>query len=180
MYIPTLFFFVCLQVPTALASDLGTLLAMRFLGGFIASPCLAVGGGSIVDLFEPKHLPYCMGIWGSIAALGPVLGPLFGGFAYQNHGWRWPIWIILWMSSFVLALTFFCLPETSEDKILCDRAARMRKLTGNSNWKAAAERAGGLTVQDAIRVYMVRPFALLVYEPIGECVFPYPIVADLL
>lgn len=167
MYIPTLIVYVCLQIPTALAGNLGTLLSMRFLGGLIGSPCLAVGGGSIVDIFEPQYVPYCLGIWGSLAALGPTLGPLFGGFAYQNHDWRWTIWAILWMSGFVLVLSFCFLPETSADKILSDKAARLRKQTGNPKWRSAAERAGTLTLGDAVRIYLIRPFALLIYEPIG-------------
>lgn len=173
VYIPTLVVFLCLQIPTALAGNLGTLLAMRFLGGFVASPVLAVGGGSIVDIFEPHYIPYCLGIWGSLAALGPVLGPLFGGYAYQNHGWRWPMWVVCWMSGFTLVLTFIFLPETSGEKILSDKAARLRKLTGNPIWKPASERAGRLTLGDAVRIYMVRPIALLIYEPIGESILEF-------
>jgi MFS transporter, DHA1 family, multidrug resistance protein len=70
VYIPTLIVYVALQVPTALAGNLGTLFSMRFLGGFFASPCLAVGGATVIDLFEAKHVPYCLGIWGSLAGLG--------------------------------------------------------------------------------------------------------------
>ena len=41
IYILTLIVFVVLQVPTALASNLGMLLAFRFLTGFFGSPVLA-------------------------------------------------------------------------------------------------------------------------------------------
>lgn len=41
VYIATLAVFVALQVPTALAGNLGTLLAFRFLTGFFGSPALA-------------------------------------------------------------------------------------------------------------------------------------------
>ena len=41
VYIATLTVFVALQVPTALAGNLGTLLAFRFLSGFFGSPALA-------------------------------------------------------------------------------------------------------------------------------------------
>ncbi|EXJ89070.1 hypothetical protein A1O3_02134 [Capronia epimyces CBS 606.96] len=166
VYIPTLIVFVCLQVPTALAGNLGTLLSMRLLGGIIGSPCMAVGGASIIDVFEPRYVPYCLGTWGCIAGMGPMIGPLIGGFAFQLHNWRWTIWAILWMSAFVLALTFFFLPETSADKILSDKAARLRKQTGNPEWKSATERVGALSLESVARVYLIRPFAMLIYEPI--------------
>lgn len=41
IYISTLIVFVALQVPAALAKNLGTLLAFRFLTGFFGSPALA-------------------------------------------------------------------------------------------------------------------------------------------
>lgn len=41
VYIATLAVFVALQVPTALAGNLGTLLAFRFLTGLFGSPALA-------------------------------------------------------------------------------------------------------------------------------------------
>ncbi|KAJ8100180.1 major facilitator superfamily domain-containing protein [Lipomyces tetrasporus] len=166
VYIPTLVVFVCLQVPTALSGNLGTLLSMRFLGGFFGSPVLAVGAGSMVDIFEPKHLPYALGIWGSMAALGPLLGPLIGGFAFENHDWRWTIWAISWMSGFLLFVVFFFLPETSADKLLREKAARLCKETGNSKWMSESEKAGPLVIADAVRIYLLRPFALLLLEPI--------------
>ncbi len=167
VYIPTLGVFVCLQVPTALAGNLATFLSMRFLGGFIGSPVMAVGAGSVVDVFRQRHLPYVLGIWGSMAALGPLLGPLFGGFAYQNHGWRWTVWAVLWMSGFTFAFVFLCLPETSADKLLRDKAARLRLQTGNIKWKSESERRPLLTLGDICRIYLFRPFELLALEPIG-------------
>ncbi|KAF4470897.1 multidrug resistance [Fusarium albosuccineum] len=174
VYMPTLVILAALQVPTALAGNLGTFLSMRFLGGFIGSPVLAVGAGSVVDIFEPQHLPYVLGIWGSMAALGPMLGPLFGGFAYQNHGWRWSIWAILWMTGFTLAFVFCCLPESSADKLLRHKATRIRKQTGDERWKSPSEMKDLLSFNEIGRVYLLRPFEPLVLEPIGLgffCVF---------
>jgi DHA1 family multidrug resistance protein-like MFS transporter len=143
---------------------------MRLLGGLVGSPVLAVGAGSMVDVFEPRHLSYCLGIWGSMAALGPLLGPMIGGYAFQNLGsWRWTVWTIAWMSGFVLALIILLLPETSAEKLLSDKARRLRKETEDKNWRTQAEKAGGITLAEAANVYLIRPFALLAYEPIGRC-----------
>lgn len=50
IYIGTLALFVVLQVPTALATNFGMLLAFRFITGFVGSPSLATGGASIGDV----------------------------------------------------------------------------------------------------------------------------------
>ena len=50
VYIITLAIFVLLQIPTALAPNIGSLLVLRFLAGFFASPALATGGATIQDM----------------------------------------------------------------------------------------------------------------------------------
>ena len=42
--------FVILAVPTALVDNYAGLLVLRFLTGFMGSPCLATGGASMQDL----------------------------------------------------------------------------------------------------------------------------------
>jgi DHA1 family multidrug resistance protein-like MFS transporter len=78
VYVGTLIVFVGLQFPTIYAPNIQTLLAMRFFAGFFGSPCLAVGGATMGDMFRPKHLAYALGVWGCGAVSGPVFGPLLG------------------------------------------------------------------------------------------------------
>ena len=106
-------FFVVLQVPTALSKNLGALLPLRFLAGFAGSPPLATGGASIADIWAPEERAIVLGLWGVAGVCGPVLGPLFGGFAAQSEGWTWTIWILLWLSGGSLVFLAFFLPETS-------------------------------------------------------------------
>ena len=113
VYILSLALFVALQVPTALAANLGALLPLRFLAGFAGSPALATGGASLSDVWPPATQAVAIGLWGVAAVSGPVLGPLLGGFASQAKGWTWTIWILLWMSGLALAFLVLLLPETS-------------------------------------------------------------------
>jgi multidrug resistance protein len=96
VYIGTLLVFVLFQIPTALATNFGMLLAFRFLTGFFGSPVLATGGASIGDMFRGTRRAYPMAVWGIGAVSGPVLGPLVGGFAVQARGWTWTIWELMW------------------------------------------------------------------------------------
>ena len=79
------------------------------------------------------------GAWALGAVAGPITGPLIGGFAAQANGWKWPIWELLWISSFAFLVLFFLLPETLESTILLRRAERLRKLTGNQLIKTRTE-----------------------------------------
>ncbi|RAH67998.1 MFS transporter [Aspergillus aculeatinus CBS 121060] len=166
VYIATLIIFVCLQVPTALAKNLGTLLAFRFLTGFFGSPALATGGATISDMFRPAKRAYAIGIWGISAVCGPVIGPLVGGFAAQAKGWTWTIWELMWLSGFSLVMLVFLLPETSSANILYRRARRLRKLTGRENLKCEPEiESEGLMGRELIMITLVRPLTLNFLEP---------------
>lgn len=112
VYILSLALFVVLQVPTALAKNLGALLPLRFLAGFAGSPALATGGASLSDMWAPEHRAVVIGLWSVAGIGGPVLGPLVGGFATQGEDWTWTIWILLWMSGATLVFLTFFLPET--------------------------------------------------------------------
>lgn len=56
--------FVLFQIPTALATNFGMLLAFRFLTGFFGSPALATGGATIADMYRPQKQAYGLAIWG--------------------------------------------------------------------------------------------------------------------
>ena len=113
VYIATLFLFVVLQVPTALSKNLGALLPLRALAGFIGSPALATGGASVMDMFLPEDSAALIGLWSMGAMAGPALGPTVGGFAAQAKGWTWTIWILLWLSGTTLVFLAVTMPETS-------------------------------------------------------------------
>lgn len=58
------------------APNMATVLAFRFLTGFVGSPALATGGASMGDIFPPHRLPYVIGLWAIGAVCGPITGPV--------------------------------------------------------------------------------------------------------
>ena len=120
-YIVSFALFVILAVPTALVNNYPGLLVLRFLTGFMGSPCLATGGATMQDMvrrtntFEPSKilmdqqfsllkLPYFLAIWTAAAFCAPALGPVLSGFAVVAKDWHWSLWIVLWMSGPVLLI----------------------------------------------------------------------------
>lgn len=167
IYISTLAAFIVLNVPVALAPNYSTLMAFRFLTGFVGSPVLATGGATISDMYKPSKRAYGIGIWGVAAVCGPVLGPLVGGFAAAAESWRWPIWELMWLCGFCLVFLYFFLPETSASNILYRRTVRLRQATGNQKLKSQGEiEAEGMSAAEGIQMALVRPFTLALTEPI--------------
>ncbi|UPL00555.1 hypothetical protein LCI18_011489 [Fusarium solani-melongenae] len=166
IYFWTLFAFVLLELPTGYATNMAMLLVFRFLTGFFGGPVLATGGATIMDMYPPVEVPYWIGIFGSVGILGPVMGPLIGGFAAQAKGWRWTIWELTWLCTVVLTMIFFLMPETSQANILYRRAKRLRAATGDSRLKSQSEIDGeGITVKDNL-IVLARAFTLTFSEPV--------------
>ena len=113
IYILAIAAFILLQIPTALATNYGMLMA-SFPAGFFSSLTLATGGATIADLYAPKKRAYGMTLWGVFATFAPSLGPFLGSFSACFEGWQWTIWVLLWLSSatFIL-LIFFPKPSHS-------------------------------------------------------------------
>ena len=141
-------------------------LVFRVVTGFCGSPCLSTGGATISDMYDPAHVAYGICIWGSFGILGPVVGPIIGGFVAPIKGWRWTIWVVTWLCSLVLVMFFFLLPETGVANILYRRAKRLRQVTGDTRFKSQSEiDAAEYTAMDHIGV-LARAFTLTFYEPI--------------
>lgn len=153
-----------LQLPTGYSVNIAMLLVFRFLSGFLGGPVLATGGATIIDIYPPVEVPYWIGIFGACGVLGPVFGPLVGGFAAQAEGWRWTIWELAWLCAVVLIVLFFLMPETSPSNILYRRAHRMRKATGDFSLKSQSE-IDAKEAKDTL-VILGRAFTLTFSEPV--------------
>ncbi|ESK95480.1 benomyl methotrexate resistance protein [Moniliophthora roreri MCA 2997] len=161
VYIFGLILFLLFNIPIAKATNMSTVLAFRFLTGFVGSPALATGGASMADIFEGHRLSYMIGIWSLGAVAGPILGPVIGGFAAQAKDWRWPIYELMWISAFAILFLSFLLPETYEATILLKRARRLRKLTGNTQLRSQSEiDQAAMSKREIAYESLVRPFVL--------------------
>ncbi|KAJ7484680.1 major facilitator superfamily domain-containing protein [Mycena latifolia] len=148
-------------IPIVTATNMSTVLAMRFMTGFFGSPALATGGASMADIFPQSQFAYVLGIWALGAVAGPITGPVIGGFAAQAESWRWPMMELLWITSFAVVFLSLFLPETYEPTILLRRAQRLRKLTGNPELRTATERnEESQGMREVIYESLVRPFVL--------------------
>ncbi|KAI6091792.1 benomyl/methotrexate resistance protein [Hypoxylon rubiginosum] len=166
LYFWTFLAFILLQLPTGFAVNMPMFLVFRVLTGFLGSPPLATGGATIIDMYDAGRASYGICILSSFGVLGPVFGPIIGGFAAPAEGWRWTIWIFTWLCALVVVLLFFLLPETSAANILYRRAKRLRKATGDNRFRSQSEiDAAHHTLKDRLLV-LGRAFTLTFSEPI--------------
>jgi len=167
VYITTLSFYMIFIMASALAPSIGAQLVFRFMAGFFGSSPLTCAGGSISDLWSPMERTYMFPVFANAAFMGPILGPVVGGFIGESSlvSWRWTEWVTLIISGLVLALVVFFQPETYAPILLKWKAAHLRELTGDDRYRAEVE----IRVESflhRLRIALYRPFLLTFSEPI--------------
>ncbi len=99
--------------------------------------------------------------------MGPVLGPVVGGFVGESSlvSWRWCEWITLIISGLVLISILLFQPETYPPILLKWKAKHLRDVTGDDRYKGQAEIRGDTFIQRLSQA-LYRPFLLTASEPI--------------
>ncbi|KAB2572670.1 putative mfs polyamine protein [Lasiodiplodia theobromae] len=80
------------------AQNLATLLACRFLAGFFGSAGVAIGAGTLADVWDgdpaqgPASILFILGPF-----LGPTLAPIASAYTLhdRDNDWRWTQWLVL-------------------------------------------------------------------------------------
>ncbi|KAG0652008.1 putative efflux pump [Hyphodiscus hymeniophilus] len=167
VYIVTLFIYMIWIMASGLAPNIGAQLAFRFLAGFFGSTPLTCAGGSLSDLWDPMERVYAFPVFANAAFMGPIFGPVVGGFIGQSSvvSWRWCEWITLIISGLILGLVVLFQPETFAPILLKWKAAHLRQITGDDRYVAAVE-IRAESFQKRLLHALYRPFLLTIREPI--------------
>ena len=167
VYIMTLSLHMIFIMASGLAPNIGAQLAFRFIAGCFAATPLVCAGGSISDLFDPMERVYAFPIFANAAFMGPIFGPVVGGFIGESSrvSWRWTEWVSLTISGFVLFLVILFQPETYGPVLLKWKAEKLRELTGDDRFKDEIEIRKATFLQRLGRA-LYRPFLLSFSEPI--------------
>lgn len=158
--------FVIFQIPVAVARNVETIMIFRFLGGVAASGPPAIVGGYLADFFPPVERGLAVGVFAATTQLGPLLGPIIGGFVVESYlGWRWTAWLTMIMGVFFGGVSFLLLPETFVPRVLTLKARRLRRETKNSALHSQQEETP-VDIKVFVVRYLTRPFLMLFQEPI--------------
>ena len=68
----------------------------------------------ITVAFPPQKRGAAMGVWGSVVALGAVLGPLVGGYIVTDYPWEWVFLINIPVGIVAIFATLVIVPESGD------------------------------------------------------------------
>jgi DHA2 family multidrug resistance protein len=76
-----------------MATSLEMMVASRALQGIFGAFIGPLGQATMLDSSSREKHPQAMMIWGMGVMIGPIMGPVLGGWLTDNYGWRWVFFI---------------------------------------------------------------------------------------
>ena len=142
------------------------LLLLRLFSGAFGASSLPTCGGVISDVFSPQERGPASSALAMAAFLGPVLGPIAGGFVGETAGWRWVEGLISILAGVFWVSACIVLPETYAPVLLRRKAERLSTETSSHHVSALDEALGSQSKSERWKKAVLRPFVLLFLEPI--------------
>lgn len=165
VYGTTLLLAVIFVIPCAVAKNIGTLIVCRLIDGIAFSAPMTLVGGTLADLWKNEERGVPMAAFSAAPFIGPAIGPLVGGFLGDNAGWRWLYWLQLILAFVAWVLITFTVPETYAPILLKRRAQKLRKEENDPKYTTESE-LDSRPLGQKLRMFLIRPFQLLLLEPI--------------
>jgi DHA1 family bicyclomycin/chloramphenicol resistance-like MFS transporter len=113
---PALYFgltlFVASSAGCALAGDVRTLIALRFLQALGGCAPLVIPRAVVRDHFDQRESVRMLSVLILVMGLAPILAPLIGGQLLVNLGWRSVFWVLAGYGTLWLTIVVLALPES--------------------------------------------------------------------
>jgi DHA2 family multidrug resistance protein len=98
-----------------MAQSLVQIVLFRILQGMFGAALVPLSQSVLLDIYPKERQGSAMALWGIAVMVGPVLGPVLGGWLTENYTWRWVFYINLPLGALAfLGITTF-LPETARN-----------------------------------------------------------------
>src|SRR5580658_1875646 len=76
-----------------LAQTLNQIVIFRVLQGVFGAALVPLSQSVMYELYPPEQRARAMGLWTMGVMMGPICGPILGGWLTENYSWRWVFYI---------------------------------------------------------------------------------------
>ena len=112
VFVVALVGFTAASALCGLADSLWQIVAARLLQGVFGAALVPLSQAVLLDINPKEKVGQAMAIWGAGIMVGPILGPMLGGWLTENANWRWVFYINLPVGALALYGIARYLPES--------------------------------------------------------------------
>ncbi len=87
-----------------MATNLPEIVIFRLLQGIAGASLMPLSQTTLLDIWPSGRLQRVMAVWSAAVVMGPIVGPVLGGYLTESLSWRWVFYINLPVG--ILALFF--------------------------------------------------------------------------
>jgi DHA2 family multidrug resistance protein len=103
--------FIAASMLCGIATSLEEMVAFRIAQGVCAAFINPLSQTVMLDINPPERHARAMAVWGMGVMVGPILGPVLGGWLTENYNWRWVFYVNLPVGLVTFAILWALLPS---------------------------------------------------------------------
>ena len=103
--------FVLSSMLCGMAQNIEEMVLFRAMQGVTGAFISPLSQAAMIDTNKPSRQPQMMALWGMGIMVGPILGPLIGGWLTENWNWRWVFYVNVPLGAVALAIMMAELPS---------------------------------------------------------------------
>ncbi|MGA7778366.1 MAG: DHA2 family efflux MFS transporter permease subunit [Paraburkholderia sp.] len=93
LFVGSILMFVFASWLCGIAPSLPFLLAARILQGVVAGPLIPLSQAVLLSSYPKARANMALALWAMTATVGPIAGPLLGGWITDNYSWSWIFYV---------------------------------------------------------------------------------------
>jgi DHA2 family multidrug resistance protein len=95
MFLVSIASFTVASMACGVAQNLPEMVAFRFIQGIAGASLMPLSQATMLDIFPMRLIPQVMSIWSAVVIVGPIIGPVLGGWLTETLSWNWVFFINL-------------------------------------------------------------------------------------
>ncbi|PJC87256.1 MFS transporter [Vibrio sp. HA2012] len=104
LYVAALVFFLITSFLCGAAQSMGQLVLFRTLQGLAAAPLFPMSQVLLLSIFPKEKRSMALALLGMVAVVGPIVGPILGGWLTYDYSWPWIFFINIPIGIFTIAV----------------------------------------------------------------------------
>jgi DHA2 family multidrug resistance protein len=93
LFVTAVIGFTAASALCGLAQTLGEIVIFRVLQGMFGAALVPLSQSVMYELYPPEQRARAMGLWTMGVMMGPICGPILGGWLTDHYSWRWVFYI---------------------------------------------------------------------------------------
>ena len=103
--------FVVASMLCGMAQNLEEMVIFRAIQGVAGAFIAPLSQAALLDTTKPSRQPSIIALWGMGVMIGPILGPVLGGWITESWSWRWVVYVNVRVGALCMAILLAELPS---------------------------------------------------------------------